>query len=158
MAIVIATMKEDEALESALIACNSLIGRTYNYKQDVLAKRFLDAMKKGEMLLVAKKDDKVVGFAWIDQYGAFSSAPYLHLLAVDEELRGQRIGSILMEAYEKRTHYVGRDYILLVSDFNEDAIKFYEKLGYVKRGALPDFVRENTSDIIMVKKRAKEIL
>jgi ribosomal protein S18 acetylase RimI-like enzyme len=158
MAIVIQHMKNNEAHESACIACQSLIGKRYNLVQESLSQGLLDAMGKGEILLVAKSDDKIVGFAWIDPKGAFSSAPYLRLLAVDEKFRGQRVGSILLDAFEESTKHIGRDYILLVSDFNEQAIHFYEKHGYEKRGSLPDFAREGITELIMVKKREEDVV
>jgi len=158
MAIVIQRMKKDEVHKSAYIACQSTIGKRYNVVQESLSLKLLDAMGRGEILLVAKSDDAIVGFAWIDPKGAFSSAPYLRLLAVDEKFRGQRVGSILLDAFEKSTQHIGRDYILLVSDFNEQAIHFYEKHGYEKRGSLPDFAREGITELIMVKKREEDVV
>ncbi|MBI9093376.1 MAG: GNAT family N-acetyltransferase [Sphaerochaeta sp.] len=158
MAIVIHRMKKDEALESAYIACQSLIGKRYALVQESLSKRLIDAMEMKEILLVAKSEEILVGFAWIDPKGAFSSAPYLRLLAVEEKFRGLRVGSVLLDAFEESTQHIGRDYVLLVSDFNEQAIHFYEKHGYVKRGSLPDFAREGITELIMVKKRNKDVI
>jgi len=158
MAIVIERMKKDDAYVSASIACHSLIGKRYGLGQESLSKRLVDAIETDEILLVAKSDEKMVGFAWIDPKGAFSSAPYLRLLAVDDTFRGQRVGSVLLEAFEESTLYVGRDYVLLVSDFNEQAIHFYEKHGYVQRGSLPNFAREGITELIMVKKRADDVV
>ena len=158
MAIGIERMKKDETYESACIACQSPIGRRYTLIQETLSKSLLEAMAKGEILLVAKNESMIVGFAWIDPKGAFSSAPYLRLLAIDEKFRGKRVGSALLEAFEENTRYVGRDYVLLVSDFNDQAIRFYAKHGYEKRGSLPNFAREGITELIMVKKRAADAI
>lgn len=158
MAIIIKRMEEGEAQESARIACHSLIGKRYALGEDSLTKSLLAAREKGEILLVATSDGTVVGFAWIDPKGAFSSAPYLRLIAVDEKFRGRRVGSLLLEAFEENTGYVGRDYLLLVSDFNEGAIRLYEKHGYEQRGSLPDFARPGITELIMVKKRGEDEL
>jgi ribosomal protein S18 acetylase RimI-like enzyme len=40
----------------------------------------------------------------------------------------------------------------LVSDFNTGAQQFYEKQGYQRVGALPDFAKEGITEVIMVKK------
>jgi ribosomal protein S18 acetylase RimI-like enzyme len=104
------------------------------------------------MVIVAELEGLPVGFAWIDPRGAFSSAPYLRLLAVSQTTRGNGIGSRLLQEFEERTLYVGRDFCLLVSDFNERAIAFYERQGYVKSGALPDFACSGVTEILMVKK------
>ncbi|NCB02547.1 MAG: N-acetyltransferase [Spirochaetia bacterium] len=153
MAIVIGEMKENEATICAFIACNSLIGVRYNHTLEVLSSRLTDALKNNELLIVAKKDEVIVGFAWISPKGAFSSAPYLRLIAVDELVRGQKVGSLLLEAFENLTYHIGRDFFLLVSDFNEDALRFYKRHGYENRGVLPDFARPGITEYIMVKKR-----
>ena len=158
MAIVIQHMKDDEAYESACIACQSLIGTRYNLVQESLSIGLTEAMRTDDILLVAKNDERIIGFAWIDPKGAFSSAPYLRLLAVDENFRGQRVGSVLLDAFEENTRHIGRDYVLLVSDFNEQAINFYEKHGYTKMGALPDFAHEGITELIMVKKREVDVV
>lgn len=158
MAIAINRMNKDEAQASACIACQSLIGKRYGLVQESLSKRLIDAIEIGEILLVAKSDETIVGFAWIDPKGAFSSAPYLRLLVVDEKFRGQRVGSVLLEAFEEITLYLGRDYVLLVSDFNKQAIHFYEKYGYVQRGSLLNFARKGITELIMVKKREEDVV
>ncbi len=158
MAITIRDMQECEAQASARIACNSPIGKRYALGEESLAKSLLAAREQGDMLFVATLDKTVVGFAWVDPKGAFSSAPYLRLIAVDESFRGQRVGSLLLEAFEANTRHIGRDYLLLVSDFNEGAIRMYEKHGYVQRGSLPGFAREGITELIMVKKREKDEL
>jgi ribosomal protein S18 acetylase RimI-like enzyme len=158
MAIAIMQMNEHEAPYSASIACNSLLGKRYGFEQEVLTKKIIDAIHNKNILLVAKKDETIVGFAWVDPKGCFSSAPYLRLIAVDEHCRGHKIGSLLLEAFERQTQYVGRDFILLVSDFNEQAIHFYEKNGYKKRGELSDFVIQGVNEIMMVKKRIEDVI
>ena len=153
MAIEIREMNELDIPICAAIACASVIGERYGFSQEVLTKRLKQAREKEDILLVAHIEKEVAGFAWIDPHGAFSSAPYLRLIAVSEFHRGQRIGSILLEAFESRTYDMGKDYFLLVSDFNENAIHFYIQHGYHKRGALPDFAKKGICEIIMVKKR-----
>jgi ribosomal protein S18 acetylase RimI-like enzyme len=111
------------------------------------------AVDAGGELFVAESGGRVVGFAWIDPRGAFSTAPYLRLIAVDGSARGSGVGSVLLSEFEARTASVGRDWCLLVSDFNERAQEFYERHGYNRVGALPDFARAGITEILMVKKR-----
>lgn len=148
------SMKDTDAPACAAIACASTIGERYGFKPDSLANTLVAALDAGGEMFVAELDVRVVGFAWIDAHGAFSSAPYLRLIAVDEYLRGSGVGSVLLEEFERRTASVGRDWCLLVSDFNEKARAFYRAHGYREVGALPDFARPGITEIIMVKKRA----
>ena len=95
----------------------------------------------------------VLGFAWIDPRGAFGSAPYLKLIAVDTHKRSGGVGSALLAEFERRTLAIGKVWTLMVSDFNLRAIAFYEKHGYRKAGAIPGFAVDGIAEILMVKKK-----
>ncbi|HDQ14023.1 MAG TPA: N-acetyltransferase, partial [Sediminispirochaeta sp.] len=94
-------------------------------------------------------------FAWADPRGAFSTAPYLRLIAVNPIARSAGVGSALLAEFEERTAEEGRDFFLLVSEFNKKAISFYERHGYRKTGRLEDFAKKGITEIMMVKKREK---
>ncbi|GAB1484319.1 hypothetical protein MASR2M78_31370 [Treponema sp.] len=144
----------------AAMVCSSEIGLRYSFSVASMSETLRAALAAGENLFVAvsgsvagsDKAGTTSGFAWMDLHGAFSSAPYLRLIAVDESARGSGIGAALLAEFERRGKAVGRDYCLLVSGFNERAIAFYERHGYVKRGELPDFARRGITEILMVKK------
>jgi ribosomal protein S18 acetylase RimI-like enzyme len=145
-------MTKSDTPACAAIACASVVGERYGFDPAALADNLAAAIEKGGILFVAELQDRVIGFAWVDPRGAFSSAPYLRLIAVDNSFQGSGVGSSLLAEFEARTTSVGRDYCLLVSDFNEGAQAFYERQGYRKAGALPDFARPGIAEILMVKK------
>ena len=147
-------MKRDDVPACAAIASDSAIGERYGFTPETLCRTLTAAMEARDELIVAERDGKVAGFAWVDPRGAFSTAPYLRLIAVDPSIRGEGIGSALLAEFESRTASVGRDWCLLVSDFNTQAQAFYERHGYRRAGALPDFARPGITEILMVKKRA----
>ncbi|HET6485106.1 MAG TPA: GNAT family N-acetyltransferase [Spirochaetia bacterium] len=148
------SMRKDDAAACAGMACDSAIGERYGFTRETLCQTLTSAIETGDDLFVAERDGKLAGFAWVDPRGAFSTAPYLRLIAVDPSVRGEGIGSALLAEFESRTLSVGRDWCLLVSDFNTQAQTFYEAHGYRKAGALPDFARPGITEILMVKKRA----
>lgn len=156
MSLSIRSMTAEDAPACAAIACASEIGRRYGFEQGPLAANLSSALGSGAELFVAEAEGRIVGFAWIDPRGAFSSAPYLRLIAVDESLRSRGVGAALLAEFEARTAAVGRDYCLLVSDFNEGAQSFYERHGYRRVGALPDFARKGITEVFMVKRRIGE--
>lgn len=157
----------------AALACDSEIGRRYGFTLPRMSAQLAAALASGRQdLFVACAPDpgeadgdepaenppptesgRILGFAWVDPRGAFSSAPYLRLIAVVPGGRGAGVGSALLAAFEARTAEVGRDWCLLVSDFNARAIAFYERHGYTKVGFLPDFAVPGIAEIIMAKRR-----
>jgi len=55
---------------------------------------------------------------------------YLQAIAVDKELRGDGVGSVLMDSFEERAHASGATRLSLdVSAKNEEARRFYERRG-----------------------------
>jgi len=146
-------MRTEDTAGCAAIVCASVIGERYGFQPDAMAETLRAALGKGGDMFVAEYSGRLAGFAWIDSRGAFSSAPYLRLIAVDETVRGAGIGAALLAEFESRTAGVGRPWCLLVSDFNTAAQAFYEKHGYAKSGLLPDFARQGIAEVLMVKKR-----
>lgn len=152
MDTVLRTMRAEDVQTCAAFVCDSEIGRRYGFEQAAMAATIGSGLASGGELFVAESEGRVRGFAWIDPHGAFSSAPYLRLIAVDGSLRGSGIGSVLLAEFERRTASIGRDYLLLVSDFNLRGQAFYERHGYVKVGVLQDFARKGIAEVIMVKR------
>ena len=150
------SMRDDDATACARIACDSPIGERYGFKVDELAATLVAATRATGQVVVAEDGGCIVGFAWIEPRGAFCWAPYLRLIAVAPDVRGGGIGGALLEEFERRTADVGRDWCLLVSDFNRRAIAFYVGHGYARAGELPDFARPGITEVLMVKRRRRE--
>ncbi|MEN6598914.1 MAG: Acetyltransferase (GNAT) family protein [Spirochaetes bacterium ADurb.Bin110] len=152
----------DDIIDCSRIACNSEIGIKYEFTQEAISKAMLASIAQSGMLIVARKNrnaetkkraaSRILGFAWAEPKGAFGQAPYLKLIAVDEQRRSSGIGSMLLKEFEERTRNIGRAWFLLVSDFNERAISFYERHGYEKAGILRSFAHDGIDEIIMYKR------
>jgi ribosomal protein S18 acetylase RimI-like enzyme len=152
----------EDTLRCAEIACNSEIGRRYAFLAQELAEKMKRSLGREGLLLLACAQPELeessarsvaaaLGFAWVEPKGAFGQAPYLKLIAVDEEARGSGVGALLLTEFERRTASSGNAWLLLVSDFNQRAISFYERHGYVQAGRLPSFAKEGIDEIIMYK-------
>ncbi len=100
----------------------------------------LELLKDENTLIFVAADDadSVVGYAFcqikrVEESHAFEKREYLYIddFCVDEELRGQHIGTFLMENIFAKTREMGIEKIELnVWEFNSSAIKFYEKSGF----------------------------
>lgn len=70
---------------------------------------------------------------------------------LQEEYRGKGIGKYLVEYFEKISD---RDkFFLAVADFNPDAKRFYESIGYHQVGEIPGLYREGITEYIMMKEK-----
>ena len=133
----------------ALVA-ESPLWRRYGYGALRCEADLRAALEAGDALFCAERGGAAVGFAWVLPRGGFGRMPYLKLLAVAEVHRGLGIGAALLKAAEG----VGRgDLLILVSDFNEAAQRFYLREGFVQVGALPDFALPGVTERILLKRR-----
>lgn len=144
-------MEPRDSLAAATMVVASEIGTRYGFSVEGLGSSLSRALGGDDELFVAELEGAMAGFAWVDPRGAFSTAPYLRLIAVDPGLRSGGVGGRLLGEFEARTARVGRPFCLLVSDFNRTAQAFYEARGYRKVGSLPDFARPGIAEILMMK-------
>lgn len=91
---------------------------------------------KKDLLTIALIDDDGIkgGLLGEIHWGWF----FVHILSVQEELRGQGHGQTLMKTAEQRAQDHGCCGVWL-DTFTFQAPKFYEKLGYREFGRLPNY-------------------
>ena len=76
--------------------------------------------------------DPVVG---VLRYSLFwQTIPFLDLLYIDEPYRNQGFGTAMMHEWEKAMATCGYEYVMTSTQADEQAWRFYEKLGYRKVG------------------------
>lgn len=96
----------------------------------------------GREVLVAEVDGEVVGFS-VWQAAAEGEVELLNL-AVAEKARRQGVGRALVEAM------TGKRIWLEVRVSNERAIRFYESLGFVRRGLRRNYYRDPVEDAVVM--------
>lgn len=97
---------------------------------------------QGRTVFVAEADGEVAGFAvWQELPGG--EAELLNL-AVDPRLRRRGAGRALVEAMS------GRRAWLEVRASNEGAIRFYESLGFERRGLRRNYYRDPAEDAVVM--------
>ncbi len=94
-------------------------------------------------------DGEIAGFVVLEMSGAFVG--YVKSICVSPGWRGKGVGGRLMSFAEERVFSEAPNMFLCVSDFNEGALRFYERLGYEAVGELRDYIVPGRSEILMRK-------
>lgn len=105
----------------------------------------------------ADASQRLVGFARVllgsdRASGHFGRGGYLRLIALRPGHSGRGVGARLLTAVEQAVLARHSDLFLLTSDFNHGAQRFYERAGYVRVGALPDFVSAGITELLYWKR------
>jgi ribosomal protein S18 acetylase RimI-like enzyme len=125
----------------------------YGVTETSFRERLHDGLAHGATIYVATRAGQVLGFVWFVERGAFNRSGYIQLIGVRPGARSQGAGRALMEFAEKEMFARTRDIFLLVSDFNIDAQRFYQRLGYRQVGVLEDYVVRGVSELIFWKRQ-----
>ena len=133
----------------------SELGKHYFEKEGSAKNAVLEGINSGN-LYVALEKGRCIGFVYYIPEGAFHSFPYLHLIAVKKEHRGQGVGKKMIEFIEDMTFETKDKIFLVVADFNPGGKVFYEKLGYKQVGTIPSLYREGINEQLMMKLRKRE--
>ena len=120
--------------------------KRYGVTEAGASAQFAQALQRGDLLLVAEN----CGFAWCQLGAGFGRSDYLRLIGVRSDCAGQGIGAALLTEIETRVQT--SDLLLLVSDFNEGAQRFYRRMGYDQIGAIPGYVLPDVTELIFRKR------
>jgi ribosomal protein S18 acetylase RimI-like enzyme len=132
------------------------IGRAYFSNLDA-RKILIRGLENNEIDVVVDKNEGCIGFLWNERRGAFGTHTYLHMIAIKEEFRGMGVGKRLIAHFEENTFKNDNIIFLMVADFNTDARKLYEAIGYKLIGIIPGFYREGIDEYLMMKSKSKDI-
>lgn len=98
---------------------------------------------------VATHNNSIAGFAILQVCGSFRG--YIQTLFVHKDLRGNGIGTIMLQFCEKRIVSISPNIFICVSSFNKGAIKLYEEFGFIKVGILSNFVTDGFDEWLLRK-------
>lgn len=135
---------------------NSELGRKYFSEEGSARGSLEEGFNKGEIYVAIDNNNNCIGFIWFILRGIFHSFPYLHIIAVKEEFRDLGAGKKLLKFFEDICFKKYSKLFLVVADFNPDAKKLYEKVGYKEVGYIPDLYRKGITECLMMKTREKE--
>lgn len=132
---------------------NSELGRVYFASEEKALASLAEGVARDEVFVAMDEAGECVGFIWFVFGGAFHSFPYLHVIAVKGEHRGKGVGQKLLQFFEGGVFADSAKAFLVVADFNPDARRLYERLGWRQVGAIPGLYREGVTEYLMMKER-----
>ena len=100
--------------------------------------------RRERIVIVAFEGDRLVGAVQVE-LAANQNARHrasVQKLAVVPELRGRGIGRALMRSAEDEARRAGRTLLVLDTREGGYAERFYEDLGWIRSGRIPDFMRD----------------
>jgi ribosomal protein S18 acetylase RimI-like enzyme len=98
---------------------------------------------------LAVVDGMLAGFITLNMHGAFVG--YIQSICVAPTGRGQGVGTALIAYAETRIFRDSPNVFMCVSDFNPDAQRLYERLGYQVIGELRDYLVPGHAEILLRK-------
>ena len=149
-AIRVRPMTPDDIPTIAAWMVELLLWQRYGLTVGRAVKSFEGGFARNEVLLVADLDAENIacGFAWCLSQGGFGRSMYIRWFGVRKELARAGVGAALMRSVEEAASKVSREIFLLVSDFNTDAQRFYQRQGYQQIGAIPGYVLPDVTELL----------
>lgn len=141
---------EDIPAVAAIMAGNTLWQR-HGVTAEAAGQRLQRGLARGATIAVVEVSGRVAGFVWYVAEGAFQRSGYIMIFGVDASLHAQGLGRALLAYAEEALFATGASIMLLVSDFNAEAQRFYSRHGYVQVGVLPDYATPGVSELIFYK-------
>ncbi len=139
----------DDAPRIAEAVAQQPLLRRYGVTEEGLGRDLARAIAAGDGVLVAERE-QLIGLAWFHQRGTLGLGGYLRLIALQPGAEAAGVGRALLDAVERAIE--ARHLFLLVSDFNTDAQRFYERAGYLRSGALPGLVLPDVTELLYWKR------
>lgn len=135
------------------ILVNSELGIRYFSEEGSARKALEKGFAKEEIYIAIDNNHSCKGFIWFILDGIFHSFPYLHIIAVKEENRKCGIGKKLLKFFEDMCFQDYTKLFLVVADFNPEAKRLYERIGYIQVGFIPNLYRPGITEHLMMKSR-----
>lgn len=152
--VTIANAKMNHLPDCKTALLNSKLGKVYFASDEKAHITLREGIKRGEIFIALDAEEACLGFIWFILKGMFHNFPYIHLIAVQEEFRGHGIGEKLIAFFEDTVFPAYAKAFLLVADFNPEAERLYERLGYKQVGTIPGLYKDGVTEYLMMKKRA----
>lgn len=125
---------------------------TKNPERDIVAEWVYPHLKEGNVIIANNSAGEPVGVMVYLMNGMFGGLPYLELLGVRQDVRGQGIGGKLVDYFTDLCRKAGhKKCFICVSDFNVRAKKLYESKGFQPIALIPDLLKNGIAEWSLMK-------
>lgn len=104
---------------------------------------------QGRDSYVVEQTGRAAGIAVVRRN--FLLGDYVELLGVADWARGKGLGGLLLAHVEASVFSRTKNLFACVSDFNDQARRFYKKQGYQEIGPMPNFLIPGSAEILLRK-------
>ncbi len=108
-----------------------------------------ESMQGAKEIFIAKHHGELVGFIVLQMQGVLKG--YIQSIYVSPEVQNSGLGTNLVSFAEQRIFLISPNVFMLVSTFNEKAIRLYLRLGFEKIGVLRNFVADGFDEFLLRK-------
>ena len=123
--------------------------------EPALLQRYLETEEADAPRFVIRAGDEIAGVAGLRLN--WLRGPYLQMLAVLPDFQRQGLGGIVLNWLEREARAKQEKNLwVCASDFNADALRFYERHGFRRIGVLDGLVSEAHAEILMRKRLSGE--
>lgn len=112
-----------------------------------------DELKAGNHIWVYEENDSIIGFIGCVEHGMMGEFPYIRMVMVDNNHRGRGIGTQLLNYLEDQIFSKNNLVFMMVTDFNVDALRLYNRLGYTQVGEIPDYKKRGINEYLLMKRK-----
>ena len=88
------------AYKAQIIVLYSSLGKRYFSEKGKARKALEEGFLENDIYVAIDKNNNCKGFVWVILNGIFHSSPYIHIIAVKRESRGQGLGKVLLKYIE----------------------------------------------------------
>ena len=146
--ITIRPMTPDDFAPLAAWMVTVPLWQRYGLTAERAVTNFQNAAQQGEILITADGAEPRCGFAWAIPKGAFGRSAYLRLIGVQPDQSNRGVGAQLLAQVEQQVLPYSGELFLLVSDFNHEAQRFYQRHGYAQVGAIHGYVLPDVVELL----------
>jgi len=145
---------EDKYKEYRKVFDNSPLMDNYtkNPDRDIIDEWVYPHLKEGTVIIASNSNGEPVGVMVYLMNGMYGGLPYLELLGVRQDVRGNGIGGKLVDYFVNLCRTAGYEKCFIcVSDFNVRAKKLYISKGFKPIALIPDLLKKGIAEWTLMK-------